>query len=88
MSHAQDQMGAVQIEQRPRRKTRACVPCHERKVRCNAFEAGLPCTRCVNSRRAEACILIPVQEKTGGWVLNSIPRNGFRATDTAANAWS
>ncbi|KAL4863690.1 hypothetical protein BDV12DRAFT_201822 [Aspergillus spectabilis] len=29
------------------RKVRACVPCHERKVRCDAIEVGTPCTRCV-----------------------------------------
>ncbi|KAL2832190.1 hypothetical protein BJY01DRAFT_254008 [Aspergillus pseudoustus] len=44
------------------RKVRACVPCHERKVRCDAIEVGTPCTRCVNAERTQSCALVP-QEK-------------------------
>ena len=40
------------------KKSRACVPCHERKVRCNASLAGLPCNRCIESGRIGQCRLV------------------------------
>ncbi|KAH8704783.1 hypothetical protein BGW36DRAFT_1811 [Talaromyces proteolyticus] len=38
------------------RKTRACVPCHERKVRCDAEHVGIPCSRCAARRWIDSCI--------------------------------
>jgi len=40
-------------------KTRACIPCHDRKVRCDAADVGVPCTRCTKSDRSACCALMP-----------------------------
>ncbi|EME82837.1 uncharacterized protein MYCFIDRAFT_80434 [Pseudocercospora fijiensis CIRAD86] len=37
------------------RKKIACVPCHERKVRCDASDVGMPCTRCSERQRSAHC---------------------------------
>ncbi|OAG37863.1 hypothetical protein AYO21_07969 [Fonsecaea monophora] len=44
---------------RARKKGRACIPCHERKLKCNASGLGSPCTRCITSGRADICIPFP-----------------------------
>ncbi|KAF2655994.1 hypothetical protein K491DRAFT_692489 [Lophiostoma macrostomum CBS 122681] len=41
------------------KKPRACVPCHERKVRCDATDVGTPCSRCIKKDRVEVCQLVP-----------------------------
>ena len=46
------------------RKARACVPCHERKVRCNASLAGLPCSRCLESGRDDLCKLFTLPDRS------------------------
>ncbi|KAF9889082.1 hypothetical protein FE257_008059 [Aspergillus nanangensis] len=53
------------LDQMPR-KPRACIPCHERKVRCDATEVAIPCTRCINSGRVEVCKLMPTPERLRG----------------------
>ncbi|KAL2830407.1 hypothetical protein BJY01DRAFT_227244 [Aspergillus pseudoustus] len=40
------------------RRVRACVPCHERKVRCDAIKVGTPCSRCVDTERTSLCIML------------------------------
>ncbi|KAF9892986.1 hypothetical protein FE257_012397 [Aspergillus nanangensis] len=40
------------------KKPTACVPCHERKVRCDSSLVGVPCTRCVTKQRIECCSLV------------------------------
>jgi hypothetical protein len=40
------------------RRVRACVPCHERKVRCDAVKVGTPCTRCVDNGRTQGCVML------------------------------
>ncbi|CAH0050938.1 unnamed protein product [Clonostachys solani] len=42
--------------ERPGKKPRACVPCHERKVRCDLALSGIPCTRCLNKDRVAECM--------------------------------
>ncbi|KAL4895623.1 hypothetical protein BDV59DRAFT_211269 [Aspergillus ambiguus] len=41
---------------RGRRASRACVWCHQRKVRCDASFRGCPCTRCIQDGQ-EKCVL-------------------------------
>jgi hypothetical protein len=41
------------------RRTKACVPCHERKVRCDASVTGTLCSRCVSRNRTQYCTLLP-----------------------------
>ncbi|KAH6887416.1 fungal-specific transcription factor domain-containing protein [Thelonectria olida] len=36
---------------RPKTNGRACVNCHQRKVRCDALEQGIPCSNCIKSNR-------------------------------------
>ncbi|CAI6337668.1 unnamed protein product [Periconia digitata] len=45
------------------KKTRACVPCHTRKVRCDASQVGTPCSRCVDRACVEACVPSPRPQK-------------------------
>ncbi|KAL6691654.1 hypothetical protein J3F84DRAFT_386103 [Trichoderma pleuroticola] len=33
---------------------KACLRCHERKLKCDAQHIGLPCSRCVATRGDEA----------------------------------
>ncbi|KAK3313101.1 putative fungal-specific transcription factor [Apodospora peruviana] len=33
----------------------ACTICHQRKVRCDAHDVGIPCTNCRSASRADAC---------------------------------
>jgi hypothetical protein len=40
------------------KKPTACVPCHERKVRCDSTTVGFPCTRCTTKDRADSCIML------------------------------
>lgn len=47
----------------PIKKSKACVPCHERKVRCNATRVGLPCTRCVKRNETQCCAWLISPEK-------------------------
>ena len=42
------------------KKPRACVPCHERKVKCDASPAGIPCSRCIECGRLGQCRLVPL----------------------------
>ncbi|KIW25997.1 uncharacterized protein PV07_09129 [Cladophialophora immunda] len=37
------------------KKPRACLVCHQRKVRCNADQVGLPCSTCVRSKLEDRC---------------------------------
>lgn len=41
-------------------KPQACVPCHRRKVRCDASRRGTPCTRCIDKNRSSDCVLVQV----------------------------
>jgi len=50
------------------RRSRACVPCHERKVRCNAGHVGLPCTRCIKTGRTGQCGLVPIPDRSTAYV--------------------
>lgn len=45
------------LNQSPARRPRACVHCHIRKVRCNAWQVGIPCTRCKRRNQADTCLL-------------------------------
>ncbi|KAH7125996.1 fungal-specific transcription factor domain-containing protein [Dactylonectria macrodidyma] len=49
--------------QQPARKPRACVPCHERKVRCDLAEVGTPCTRCTVKDRTPHCVVVARPER-------------------------
>lgn len=40
------------------KKPTACVPCHERKVRCDSTAVGFPCSRCVTKDRTDLCIML------------------------------
>ncbi|KAF9895313.1 hypothetical protein FE257_000217 [Aspergillus nanangensis] len=40
------------------KKPTACVPCHERKVRCDLVATDIPCTRCITKGRVNACTLL------------------------------
>ncbi|KIW78553.1 hypothetical protein Z517_08391 [Fonsecaea pedrosoi CBS 271.37] len=55
---------------RPRKKGRACIPCHERKLKCNASGLGSPCTRCITSGRADICIPFPERPR---WYDQALP---------------
>ncbi|KAH6972390.1 fungal-specific transcription factor domain-containing protein [Ilyonectria sp. MPI-CAGE-AT-0026] len=50
--------------QPPGRKPRACVPCHERKVRCDFGAVGTPCSRCVSKDRTGLCVPVYRPEKS------------------------
>lgn len=40
------------------RKVKACIPCHERKVRCDAAIVGIPCSRCAGNSRTHICVML------------------------------
>lgn len=40
------------------KKPTACVPCHERKVRCDSTAVGFPCSRCITKDRTDLCIML------------------------------
>jgi hypothetical protein len=40
----------------PRRKIGACVPCHTRKVACDAQRNGIPCSRCKQKGLSGLCM--------------------------------
>ncbi|KAL4914577.1 hypothetical protein BDW62DRAFT_219990 [Aspergillus aurantiobrunneus] len=44
------------FSQQGRRASRACISCHQRKLRCDASFRGCPCTRCLQDGK-ETCIL-------------------------------
>ncbi|KIW45076.1 uncharacterized protein PV06_03493 [Exophiala oligosperma] len=46
------------------RRPRACIPCHERKVKCNASFTGLPCSRCIQHGRVVACEWVPLPDRS------------------------
>ncbi|QGI85672.1 hypothetical protein CEK25_012401 [Fusarium fujikuroi] len=46
------------MERRPVKKPRACSHCHLRKVRCDAWQVGLPCTRCRRRQQDSTCVLV------------------------------
>ncbi|KAG4281967.1 hypothetical protein FPRO06_10871 [Fusarium proliferatum] len=46
------------MERRPVKKPRACSHCHVRKVRCDAWQVGLPCTRCRRRQQDSTCVLV------------------------------
>ncbi|KAJ3517129.1 hypothetical protein NM208_g14751 [Fusarium decemcellulare] len=48
----------TRIERRPVRKPRACHQCHSRKVRCDAWQVGVPCTRCRRRNQERTCVLV------------------------------
>ncbi|KAL5336908.1 hypothetical protein BJX70DRAFT_371452 [Aspergillus crustosus] len=69
------------LSQHSRRAARACVTCHQRKLRCDASFRGCPCTRCLQNGN-ETCILrekLPrfsrsfYQNTTGGSAVNETP---------------
>ncbi|KAL2703936.1 hypothetical protein AAEP93_005007 [Penicillium crustosum] len=70
------------------RKARACVPCHERKVRCDAADIGLPCTRCINADRSVSCELVQQDRLQGGKRkrANAQPVEGERSESLAESA--
>lgn len=47
----------VGLDQSAAKRPRACVHCHVRKVRCNAWQVGTPCTRCRRRNEANTCVL-------------------------------
>jgi len=65
------------LARRVPKKTRACVPCHERKVKCNATQSGLPCTRCIVQCRVEECILVPHRTPGCGGLDRRTPGHGL-----------
>ncbi|KAL4928917.1 Zn(II)2Cys6 transcription factor [Aspergillus undulatus] len=68
------------FSQQGRRASRACVSCHQRKLRCDASFRGCPCTRCLQDGK-ETCIL---REKLPRY-SRSFYQNGT-ASATATNA--
>ncbi|KAL4864855.1 hypothetical protein BDV12DRAFT_158423 [Aspergillus spectabilis] len=65
------------FSQHGRRASRACVSCHQRKLRCDASFRGCPCTRCLQDGK-ETCIL---REK-----LPRFSRNFYQNLPTRSNA--
>ena len=59
-----DMAGSDRPDRDAAKKSRACVPCHERKVRCNASLAGLPCNRCIESGRIGQCRLVSLPDRS------------------------
>ena len=51
------------LDKRPTKKSRACLHCHVRKVRCNAWEVGIPCTRCCRRNEASTCVLVAASHR-------------------------
>lgn len=59
------------MERRPVKKPRACSHCHVRKVRCDAWQVGLPCTRCRRRQQDSTCVLVaaPSQSERTRYVM-------------------
>ncbi|KAM7197794.1 Fungal specific transcription factor domain containing protein [Naviculisporaceae sp. PSN 640] len=49
--------GPVRVQKRNRRVF-VCIPCHQRKLKC---DKGRPCSRCVRSGAADECVYQPLQ---------------------------
>lgn len=47
------------MQKTPKSRPSACVPCHQRKVRCDAGVTGTPCSRCLSKDRSSECTLVP-----------------------------
>lgn len=57
--HAHHNRIEMALTEPPTRRPNACVPCHERKVRCDAGAVGTPCSRCTAKGRTSSCTLLP-----------------------------
>ncbi|KAF9890807.1 hypothetical protein FE257_005378 [Aspergillus nanangensis] len=61
---------------RGRRASRACVWCHQRKVRCDASFRGCPCTRCIQDGQ-EKCVLREKLPRLGSIFAPNLEENTF-----------
>jgi hypothetical protein len=68
----------VSLDQRPAKKSRACVHCHIRKVRCNAWEVGVPCTRCKRRNQTSTCVLVGPPQRTIHGLVSLISQISLR----------
>ncbi|KAK0718430.1 hypothetical protein B0T26DRAFT_741413 [Lasiosphaeria miniovina] len=41
----------------PAKPTKACLPCRTRKVKCDAYLIGLPCSGCISRQCSESCLV-------------------------------
>ncbi|VUC26943.1 unnamed protein product [Clonostachys rosea] len=48
------------VQERRRTNGRACITCHQRKIRCDILTKGIPCTNCSSQGRPGCC---PYQKK-------------------------
>ncbi|KAJ5621650.1 hypothetical protein N7528_006433 [Penicillium herquei] len=70
--------GRSALHHRKRRPT-ACIPCHQRKVRCDAATNGTPCSRCISKDVAQGCTLVPPRaSKRGSTRPQTHPLNSTR----------
>ncbi|RAH79952.1 hypothetical protein BO86DRAFT_144027 [Aspergillus japonicus CBS 114.51] len=71
------------------KKPTACVPCHERKVRCDSTVVGVPCTRCITRDRAGSCTLLERGPRTSATDSNKRRRTvhgGHEASKDSNNS--
>jgi len=57
-SFAREPSKAVQIHDskpKKRRASFACVPCNQRRLKCDVVERGAPCTRCRSGGKEKDC---------------------------------
>lgn len=76
----------------PSKKATACVPCHERKVRCDSGDRGTPCSRCVSKGRIQHCVLVSRRSRratrqVGELELRSHGNVSDNAETTHINGW-
>ncbi|KAH7112102.1 fungal-specific transcription factor domain-containing protein [Dendryphion nanum] len=68
------------------KKTRACEPCHERKVRCDASRVGTPCTRCIAKDRTTVCVITEYpRQRNSGRRSQLIPQQSSRRMQSSSN---
>ncbi|KAK5400807.1 hypothetical protein LTR06_011228 [Exophiala xenobiotica] len=56
------------------KKFNACVPCHQRKVRCDLNITGTPCSRCLSKNRNQYCIPVTRKQRNTGRRQQSLPQ--------------
>ncbi|KAH8595050.1 fungal-specific transcription factor domain-containing protein [Bisporella sp. PMI_857] len=66
------------------KKPCACVPCHDRKVRCDTAVVGTPCTRCISRKLQDACTPVTrVNKRKNDTAHRPTPRKRQHGDNTA-----
>ncbi|KAB5511606.1 fungal-specific transcription factor domain-containing protein, partial [Coniochaeta sp. 2T2.1] len=56
---------------------KACAPCRNQKLRCNAKDAGMPCGRCLDRRIPGECVLTPRRRRRRNGEVVGVPDRDY-----------